>query len=129
MTSDIKGFTVSADWLETHLNDPGIAVVDASWYLPAQKRDARAEYEAGHIPRAVFFDQFGRNFQMSDFCLICVSDNTFNKIRGRTCNICQSFTDQPARATFRRCDHAPCFAVFFNYFLSKLNKFFIKVHL
>jgi thiosulfate/3-mercaptopyruvate sulfurtransferase len=56
MASDIKGFTVSADWLQRHLNDPGIAVVDASWYLPAQKRDARAEYEAGHIPRAVFFD-------------------------------------------------------------------------
>ncbi|MDP3898449.1 MAG: 3-mercaptopyruvate sulfurtransferase [Mesorhizobium sp.] len=50
-------FTVSADWLAAHLNDPGMAVVDASWYLPAQNRDARAEYDAGHIPRAVFFDQ------------------------------------------------------------------------
>jgi len=49
-------FTVSADWLAQHLNDPGVSVVDASWYLPAQKRDARAEYDAGHIPRAVFFD-------------------------------------------------------------------------
>jgi thiosulfate/3-mercaptopyruvate sulfurtransferase len=51
-----SGFTVSADWLEKHLNDPGMSVIDASWYLPAQKRDARAEYDAGHIPRAVFFD-------------------------------------------------------------------------
>jgi thiosulfate/3-mercaptopyruvate sulfurtransferase len=51
------GFTVSADWLAEHLNDPGMSVVDASWYLPAQKRDARAEYDAGHIPRAIFFDQ------------------------------------------------------------------------
>ncbi len=56
MTSGITGFTVSADWLEAHLNDPGMAIVDASWYLPAQGRDARAEYDAGHIPRAVFFD-------------------------------------------------------------------------
>lgn len=56
MTSQINGFTVSAEWLEKHLNDPGIAVVDASWYLPAQQRDARAEYDATHIPRAVFFD-------------------------------------------------------------------------
>ena len=31
-------------------------VVDASWYLPAQNRDAKAEYLAGHIPGAVFFD-------------------------------------------------------------------------
>ncbi len=50
-------FIVSADWLEAHLDDPGMAVVDASWYLPAMGRNARAEYEAGHIPRAVFFDQ------------------------------------------------------------------------
>ncbi len=56
MASDIAGFTVSADWLEEHLNDPGMTVIDASWYLPAQGRDARAEYDAGHIPRAVFFD-------------------------------------------------------------------------
>ncbi len=49
-------FLVTADWLEAHLNDPGLSLVDASWYLPTQNRDARAEYEAAHIPRAVFFD-------------------------------------------------------------------------
>ena len=50
-------FTVDADWLEQRLGQPGLSIVDASWYLPAQKRDARAEYEAGHIPGAVFLDQ------------------------------------------------------------------------
>lgn len=50
------GFTVSPAWLAQHLNDPGMTVVDASWYLPAQNRDAKAEYDTGHIPRAVFFD-------------------------------------------------------------------------
>lgn len=55
--SETSRFTVSADWLEKHLGEPGLCVVDASWYLPAQGRNARAEYEAGHIPRAVFFDQ------------------------------------------------------------------------
>jgi len=54
---DKNPFIVTTEWLAEHLNDPGMSVVDASWYLPAQKRDARAEYEAGHIPRAVFFDQ------------------------------------------------------------------------
>ncbi|WP_048646554.1 3-mercaptopyruvate sulfurtransferase [Nitratireductor soli] len=54
---DTGRFTVSADWLEQHLNDPGLSIVDASWYLPAQGRDARGEYEAGHLPGAVFFDQ------------------------------------------------------------------------
>jgi thiosulfate/3-mercaptopyruvate sulfurtransferase len=49
-------FFVSTEWLAKHLNDPGLSVVDGSWYLPAQGRNAKAEYEAGHIPRAVFFD-------------------------------------------------------------------------
>lgn len=57
MSQPDSPFTVSADWLEKHLNDPGMSIVDASWYLPAQGRNARAEYDAGHIPRAVFFDQ------------------------------------------------------------------------
>lgn len=52
-------FTIDADWLEERLGTPGLSIVDASWYLPAQKRDARAEYEAAHIPGAIFFDQDG----------------------------------------------------------------------
>jgi thiosulfate/3-mercaptopyruvate sulfurtransferase len=47
---------VSPQWLKEHLVDPAVKIVDASWYLPAQKRDAKAEYRAGHIPGAVFFD-------------------------------------------------------------------------
>jgi thiosulfate/3-mercaptopyruvate sulfurtransferase len=47
---------VSTDWLARHLKDPDLRVLDASWYLPAQNRDARAEYDAGHIPGARFFD-------------------------------------------------------------------------
>ena len=47
---------VSTAWLGTHLGAPDLAIVDASWHLPTQKRDARAEYLAGHIPGAVFFD-------------------------------------------------------------------------
>ena len=50
-------FLIGPAQLAEHLGRPGVAVVDASWYLPAQKRFARAEYEAGHIPGAVFFDQ------------------------------------------------------------------------
>ncbi|QPC93183.1 3-mercaptopyruvate sulfurtransferase [Mesorhizobium sp. INR15] len=50
-------FTVDADWLQARLGEPGLTVVDASWYLPVQKRDARAEYEAAHIPGARFLDQ------------------------------------------------------------------------
>jgi thiosulfate/3-mercaptopyruvate sulfurtransferase len=38
------------------LDKPDVTIVDGSFYLPALKRDARAEYLAGHIPGAVFFD-------------------------------------------------------------------------
>lgn len=47
---------VSTKWLAAHLNDPDLRVIDASWHMPATGRDARAEYEAAHIPGARFFD-------------------------------------------------------------------------
>lgn len=47
---------VSTQWLEDHLDAPDVRVVDASYYLPIQQRNARAEYEDEHIPGAVFFD-------------------------------------------------------------------------
>jgi len=47
---------VSTDWLAKHLKDPDLRVLDASWFLPGSDRDAKAEYEAAHIPGARFFD-------------------------------------------------------------------------
>jgi thiosulfate/3-mercaptopyruvate sulfurtransferase len=47
---------VTTDWLAARLGREGIAVVDGSWHLPTLKRDAGAEFLAGHIPGAVFFD-------------------------------------------------------------------------
>jgi thiosulfate/3-mercaptopyruvate sulfurtransferase len=46
----------STEWLADNLSKPNIVVVDGSTYLPTHGRDARAEYLAGHIPGAVFFD-------------------------------------------------------------------------
>jgi len=47
---------VSTDWLAERIGKRDVAIVDGSYYLPATKRDARAEYLAAHIPGAVFFD-------------------------------------------------------------------------
>jgi thiosulfate/3-mercaptopyruvate sulfurtransferase len=47
---------VSTEWLGQHLDEPGLKVIDGSWYLPAETRDPKAEYAAGHIPGAVYFD-------------------------------------------------------------------------
>jgi len=49
-------FLVSTDWLAERQRDRAVAVVDGSYFLPTQNRDARAEYLAGHIPGAAFFD-------------------------------------------------------------------------
>jgi thiosulfate/3-mercaptopyruvate sulfurtransferase len=53
---DPEKLFVSTEWLEAHLADPDLMVFDASWHMPAAGRDPRAEYLAGHIPGAVFFD-------------------------------------------------------------------------
>ena len=55
MTDDPKTL-VSTDWLAAHLRDPDLRILDASWHMPDAGRDPRAEYEAGHIPGARFFD-------------------------------------------------------------------------
>jgi thiosulfate/3-mercaptopyruvate sulfurtransferase len=47
---------VSTAWLAAHLKDPDLRVIDASWYLADMSRNAKAEYQAGHIPGARFFD-------------------------------------------------------------------------
>src|SRR6202142_4620440 len=49
-------FLVSTDWLAERIRDPRVAIVDCSYFLPTQNRDAHAEYREGHIPGAVFFD-------------------------------------------------------------------------
>ena len=50
---------VSTDWLAAELDAPDLAVLDASLHLPAAQRDARAEFEGGHIPGAHFLDLAG----------------------------------------------------------------------
>jgi thiosulfate/3-mercaptopyruvate sulfurtransferase len=47
---------VETDWLAERLDAPDIVVVDASLHLPNTGRNAEAEYLAGHIPGALFFD-------------------------------------------------------------------------
>jgi thiosulfate/3-mercaptopyruvate sulfurtransferase len=51
---DRSRWFVTPDWLATRLGEPDIAIVDGSWHLSG--RDARKEYDAQHIPGAIFFD-------------------------------------------------------------------------
>lgn len=47
---------VSTAWLEAELGAADLRVVDASFFLAAMGRDAKAEHAAAHIMGAVFFD-------------------------------------------------------------------------
>lgn len=47
---------VSTEWLANELGASDLRVVDATQYMPDDPRNALAEYEAGHIPGAVFMD-------------------------------------------------------------------------
>ncbi|MDP2493557.1 3-mercaptopyruvate sulfurtransferase [Shimia thalassica] len=56
MAQDDPRTLVSTEWLAAHMKDPDLRVIDASWHMPATKRDPKAEYETAHIPGARFFD-------------------------------------------------------------------------
>ncbi|GLR65786.1 sulfurtransferase [Acidocella aquatica] len=47
---------VTAAWLAGALGKPGVRVLDATYYLPNENKDARALFLSGHIPGARFFD-------------------------------------------------------------------------
>ena len=48
--------TISTAWLADHLGQDNIKVLDGSFYLPAEQRDADAEYAVAHIPGAQRFN-------------------------------------------------------------------------
>src|SRR6266850_8273788 len=47
---------VTTEWLAKHLGESDLRVVDGTWHMPQARRDARAEFEAAHVPGATFFD-------------------------------------------------------------------------
>jgi len=71
---------VTTEWLEAHLSE--VRVVDASWYMPDEKRDPAKEFEAGHIPGAVFFDIDGIADHATDLPHMMPSPGEFSKAVG-----------------------------------------------
>ncbi|WP_088310269.1 3-mercaptopyruvate sulfurtransferase [Novosphingobium sp. B 225] len=47
---------VSTEWLANEMGASDLRIVDCTKHLPATGRDPKAEYEAGHIPGAVYMD-------------------------------------------------------------------------
>lgn len=56
MTEQSSEFFVSTAWLAANLDTPDLAVIDGTFFMPDEQRNATTEYLAGHIPGAVFFD-------------------------------------------------------------------------
>ncbi len=56
MTTASKSPLVSAEWLAERLDSPHLVILDATFFLPDQGRNARDEYLHAHIPGAHFFD-------------------------------------------------------------------------
>jgi thiosulfate/3-mercaptopyruvate sulfurtransferase len=47
---------VSCEWLYQNINSPTLIILDATFFLPRQQRNATSEFLSGHIPGALFFD-------------------------------------------------------------------------
>jgi thiosulfate/3-mercaptopyruvate sulfurtransferase len=75
--SDTFPALVSTEWLAGRLDQAGLRVLDGSWYLPSSGRDARAEYMAGHIPGAVFFDLDATSDQASSLPHMLPTESSF----------------------------------------------------
>ncbi len=55
MPHDDPKTLVSTEWLAAHLKDPDLRIIDATYYLPGDHRNAQEEYDEEHIPGARFF--------------------------------------------------------------------------
>ncbi len=73
---------VSTEWLAANINRDDVAVIDASWYLPAMNRDGKAEYAQRHIPKAVHFDIDAVKDQASPLPHMLPSADDFAKAAG-----------------------------------------------
>lgn len=56
MVTTSKSPLVSCEWLAERLEFPDLVILDATFFLPAQGRNAREDYLHRHIPGAHFFD-------------------------------------------------------------------------
>lgn len=56
MDTDAIKPLVHCEWLSSQLHAPDVAILDATFFLPNQSRDAGQEYRVEHVPGARFFD-------------------------------------------------------------------------
>jgi thiosulfate/3-mercaptopyruvate sulfurtransferase len=73
---------VSIAWLAGRLGDRTVRPVDATWFMPGEARDPRAEFLAAHIPGAVFFDIDALSDPTSDLPHMLSTADAFGEAAG-----------------------------------------------
>lgn len=51
-----REFLVEPQWLEDNLDNPGLVILDASWFVPEAGKSGRGEFERLHLPKARHID-------------------------------------------------------------------------
>ncbi len=69
---------VDTDWLEKNVNQ--VKVIDCSWHMPAENRNAEEEFNNEHIPNAIFFDLDKNSKNNTDLPHMLPSLDDWNKI-------------------------------------------------
>ena len=69
---------VDTDWLEKNLNK--VKIIDCSWHMPAENRNAQDEFNKEHIPNAIFFDLDKNSKQDTDLPHMLPSLVAWNEI-------------------------------------------------
>ena len=69
---------VDTDWLEKNVNQ--VKVIDCSWHMPAENRNAEEDFNNEHIPNAIFFDLDKNSKNNTDLPHMLPSLDDWNKI-------------------------------------------------
>ena len=68
---------VTTEWLEKHFNDPDIAILDCTWFVPDSVKNGFDEFLKSHIPRAQFIDLNVISDPNSPYANMLPSENLF----------------------------------------------------
>ncbi|MDC0167223.1 rhodanese-like domain-containing protein [Candidatus Pelagibacter sp.] len=69
---------VDTDWLESNINE--VKVIDCSWHMPAENRNAEEEFKNEHIQNAIFFDLDKNSKNNTDLPHMLPTLDEWNKI-------------------------------------------------
>jgi len=69
---------VDTDWLQENINQ--VKVIDCSWHMPAESRNAEKEFKIEHIPNAIFFDLDKNSKNNTDLPHMLTSLDEWNNI-------------------------------------------------